>query len=411
MQVDLPAVTGGDVSKKGRAVANAERQNRMRLAMEREGLDAIVVSLPENVLLLSGFWPMVGATVVVFSLHGPSTCIIPECYECDVDSLHGDVQTMYYRYGVLGAPEPAFSIQSSLAQIAKNKSWKRIGYEGSFGVVAPSWNCAEFLLPTADVRELLHAAFSDSELIDISDLLQLERSRKTPYEIEKLRIASEISSFGLSAFERLVQVGTSGVELAAAVEHEVMTQGTGFRDAVRVRAFAQVAVGPEESAIGYRPNEISTRRRLENGDVALLELGVIVDGYWADRTRVRVAGRPTNEQIAIFHVVREAQEAAIAIVRPGITGAEVDEAARSVIRAAGYDAFFPHVTGHGLGFRYHESHHLLSPVSAEKLEEGALITIEPGIYCKPAGGFRIEDDVLVTRTGAEVLGPHPKTLI
>jgi Xaa-Pro aminopeptidase len=125
---------------------------------------------------------------------------------------------------------------------------------------------------------------------------------------------------------------------------------------------------------------------------------------------VRVAGKPTSEQLGIFDLVRQAQQAAIAAIRPGVTGGQVDEAARRVIRDAAYGEFFPHITGHGLGFRYHESAPILAPGAAERLQEGELTSVEPGIYKKPAGGFRIEDDVLVTADGSEVLGPFPKTL-
>jgi Xaa-Pro dipeptidase len=124
-----------------------------------------------------------------------------------------------------------------------------------------------------------------------------------------------------------------------------------------------------------------------------------------------VAGQPTDEQCRIFEVVRKAQEAATAAIKPGVSGAYVDEAARSVIREAGYAEYFPHVTGHGLGFRYHESSPILAPQSQAALEEGNLTSVEPGIYKKLVGGFRIEDDVLVTRAGAEIFGPFPKNLV
>jgi Xaa-Pro aminopeptidase len=189
-----------------------------------------------------------------------------------------------------------------------------------------------------------------------------------------------------------------------------MARGTGYEGAFRVRAYAQVAVGPDESSIGYRPNEVSTRRRLEDGDVALLDRGVVAAGYWADRTRVRVAGKPTEEQLKVFDTVRRAQEAAVSAIRPGVSGAEVDEAARSVIRDAGYAAFFPHVTGHGLGFGYHESLPKLAPGETGPLEEGQVTSVEPGIYFKPCGGFRIEDDVLVTQNGSETFGPFRHSL-
>ena len=265
-------------------------------------------------------------------------------------------------------------------------------------------------MPAERTREIYRAAFDGSELVDISSLLQVQRRRKTVYEIGKVRIASEISCIGLEAFERLVDVGASGVELAAGVEREIMARGTGCQGALRVRAYAQVAVGPDESAIGYRPNAVSTRRRLERGDVALLELGVVADGYWADRTRVRVAGNPTEEQLKVFDAVRKAQEAAAAAIHPGISGAEVDEIARSVIRDAGYAGFFPHITGHGLGFCYHESLPKLAPGETDPLEQGMVTSVEPVVYFKPCGGFRIEDDLLVTQNGSETLGPFRKSL-
>jgi Xaa-Pro dipeptidase len=164
-----------------------------------------------------------------------------------------------------------------------------------------------------------------------------------------------------------------------------------------------------KSTLGNRPNEISTCRALRDGDVALLELGVVVDGYWADRTRVRVAGTPTDEQQHVFEIVRSAKQAAIAVLRPGVTTGDVDEAARAVIRDAGYGNRFPHITGHGVG--YHEFLLKLAPGGKDRIEEGMITTVEPGIYFEPAGGFRLEDDVLVASKGPEILGRHKESLV
>lgn len=387
-----------------------ERLDRMRRAMEAERLDALVVRLPENVLLLSGFWPMIGASVLVFPREGRPVCAIPHCYEYEAGLGLWEAEPAFYRYGVLGAPDQASALREILSGAARGKGWRRIGYEANFETVAPPWNSGEAQVPAAGTRDICLAAFDGCELVDASALLQVQRRRKTAYEIAKVRLASEISSIGLEAFERLAVVGASGVEMAAGVEREIMVRGTGYQGAFRVRAYAQVAVGPDESAIGYRPNEVSTQRRLESGDVALLELGVVVDGYWADRTRVRVAGQPTEEQCRVFDTVRRAQEAAAAAIRPGISGAEVDEAARSIIRDAGYADSFPHITGHGLGFGYHESQPKLAPGETDALEEGMVTSVEPGIYFKPCGGFRIEDDVLVTPNGFEIFGPFRNVL-
>jgi Xaa-Pro dipeptidase len=378
--------------------------------MSSARLDALVLRLPENVLLLSGFWPMIGASVLIFPLEGKSTCLVPHCYEAEFAESAWEVDPIHFRYGVLDA-EPSFdAMQRSLQGLAAQNSWKRIGYEANFEIVAPSWNAAELIVPGIRFRALLESSFSSSAFADATELIENERRTKTPWEAERLRIASEISNFGLEAFEEILQTGRTGTELVADVERAVMVKGTGYKHASRVRAFAQVATGPLETAIGYRPNEVSTTRRLEEHDLAILELGVVADGYWADRTRVRVAGDPTDTQVKMFEVVQRAQQSAARTVRPGVKAADVDRAARSVIADAGYSDYFPHVTGHGLGFRYHESTPILSPDSTTILEEGMLTSVEPGIYDDSFGGIRLEDDVLVTAEGAETLGPFPMRL-
>ncbi len=377
--------------------------------METARLDALVVRLPENVLLLSGFWPMIGASTLVFPRESPSAILIPRYYESEARPSLWEAELHRYEFGVLGAPDPSDALHRFLSALP-HKQWKRIGYEGGFQMIAPSWQSGEVLVPTERTKAIYASAFQGSELVDATNLIQTERRTKTAYEAARLRVASEISCIGLELFQGMADVGVSGVELVAAVEAEIMSKGIGYGGAQRVRGYAQVATGSEETAIAYRMNEISTTRRLQAGDVALLELGVVADGYWSDRTRVRVAGQPTDEQVRVFETLRAAQEAAVAAIRPGITGAEVDEAGRTIIRDAGYEAAFPHITGHGLGFGYHESSPKLAPGSADVLEEGMLMSVEPGIYFKPAGGFRIEDDVLVTRSGYEVLGAFRKEL-
>ncbi|MES1261157.1 MAG: Xaa-Pro peptidase family protein [Acidobacteriota bacterium] len=391
-------------------IRNPERLGRMRAAMERARLDALILRLPENVLLLSGYWPMLGVCTLVFPREGSASILIPDYYSKEAAPSLWEAEARYFPFGVLGAPDPAEATREFLADCARGKGWRRVGYEGSFSLLAPSWQAAEVIVPGADARALDEAALGAVEFADASALLQTERQRKTPFEAEKLRIASEISCFGLELFQQMVGIGVSGVELVAAVEAEIMSRGIGYKGAERVRAWAQVAGGPEETAMAYRMNEISTTRRLQNGDAAMLELAVVADGYWADRTRVRVAGEPSEEQARVFATLVRAQEASVAAIRPGVTGAEVDEAARSLIREAGYEARFPHITGHGLGFAYHEAGPKMAPGSPDVLEEGMLTSVEPGIYFRPAGGFRVEDDVLVTAAGFEVLGEFPKEL-
>jgi len=388
-------------------MSNELRRSRMRRAMEAQNLDALILRLPENVLLLSGHWPMIGAAFLLFPLEGKSTLIFPECYREEVLACLHDCEPVSYPLGGAHHP-PMYSAVGKLLRERVSPSWKRIGYEGNFEASAPSWNAAEDMTPGMDSISLFRDVFSGRELVDATKLIITERVRKTPYDIERLAIISEISCFGLAAFEESVKVGVSGVELAAIVEKAIMIQGTGYRDAVRVRAFAQVTTGDAETSVAHRPNIISTKRVMKDSDFAVLELGVVADGYWADRTRVGIAGTARDEQLRIYEVVRKAQEAATAGIKTGVRARDVDAIARTVIEDAGYGQAFPHITGHGLGFGYHEQWPILGPHSEDVLEEGMLTSVEPGIYTAQFGGVRIEDDVIVTDDGPLVLGPYKK---
>jgi Xaa-Pro aminopeptidase len=170
-----------------------------------------------------------------------------------------------------------------------------------------------------------------------------------------------------------------------------------------------VSVGVEETCRGWTPGGVTTRRRVQEGEPVLLELGVVADGYWSDRTRTVAAGRPGDRLAEVLHAVNAAQDRAILLARPGVPAAEVDAAARRVLREAGLDAEFLHGTGHGLGFRYHEPRPLIAPSSRDVLQEGMIHSVEPGAYSRAFGGVRTEDDVLIAEAGAAVLGPFDRS--
>ena len=396
---------------------DSQRLAQVRTAMAEAELDALVCRLPENVVMLSGHWPLIGWSFLLFPREGRPLIVVPHCDEREARGELWEAECVSFLFGVLAGGDPYADIAQALKQAAAGKGWQRIGFEGSFETVAPPWNAAEPAIPAAATRTLLESVFGADALVDASDLLMAQRARKTAAEQEKLRIVNEISEFGLELFLRSVAVGVSGIDLVTAVESEIVKQGTGYKGAKRVRAFAQVSTGLEACAIAYRPMVVSTTTPLASGDPALLELAVVADGFWCDRTRVAVAGEASPIQQAALKAVREAQAAAIAAVKPGVTAGEVDKAARDVIHAAGFtDDEFLHVTGHGLGLRYHEPVPLLCPGGDTVLEEGMLHTVEPGVYRADFGGFRIEDNVLVTADGVEVMGKgndeipkYPKT--
>lgn len=378
--------------------------------MEQDNLDALVLRLPENIVLLSGYWPLNGWSFLVFPRDGKPVCIVPHCEETEARDQLWEAECIPFTFAVLDAGNPYEDIKKHLKGLSAGKNWKRVGIEGDFETVAPPGNAAEPAIPAATTRGLLENVFGEDCLIDATGFLYAQRACKTADEIEKLRIVNEIGAMGLHTFNETVAPGISGAEIVAEVERTITRRGIGYKGARMVRSYAQVSTGKAETALAYRPILFSTTRKLEPGDTAVIEMAVVADGFWSDRTRVRVAGNAPERQSERYKIVRTAQENAIAAARAGIAAGAVDEAARSVIRDAGYEKEFFHVTGHGLGFRYHEPAPLICPGSDLVLEPGMLHTVEPGIYSPDFGGFRVEDNVVITEDGSEVLGPANKDL-
>jgi Xaa-Pro dipeptidase len=389
---------------------DSERHSRVRKALGRAGLDLLVCRMPENVLFLSGYWPLAGVSILLFPVDADPVCIVPGTEEQEAAAGLNGIRCIAYPAGTLAAGDPQAAVTRILAEQATRLRVRRVGIEGSFESMAPPVNAAEPALPTEAGFSQLRNAFHGSELKDATGLLYELRAIKTEQEAERIRIVNEIAAFGLAAFARHVQPGVRGVDLLAEVEHELVVKGTGYRGARHVRGFAQVSTGPAETSVGFRPCEISSTRRLEAGDIALLELAVTADGYWSDRTRPFVAGKPTAEQIRLFDLVARAQDAAIHAIRPGVRAGQVDAAARAVLEEAGLGTEFLHITGHGTGFRYHEPIPIIAPGSEVVLEAGMVFTVEPGVYSGLFGGIRIEDNVLIGPRGAEVLGPAERRL-
>ena len=389
---------------------NSARTESFRKALQQNGLDAAVVQLPENVLFLSGFWPMIGMSVMIFPVEGRPRCIIPECYVNEAEAELRYTDAVYYNYGLADSPDPQAELIRIIGSELKSLGVGTAGVELSYVSTPVSWNSAEFIAPLSGKLNVLpESGLVLDRIADITPVIQQEKLIKTDWEASMIRRANETACTALDAFYSNAVPGISGIELVAEIERAVMKDSN--RDGRRrARAYAQVAVGPEEGAVAYRPNEISTSNVLREGDTALLELGICCDGFWADRTRTAVAGMSTSEQADVWETVRLAQQNAIEAVRPGVKASDIDSAARSVIIEAGYGKAFPHITGHGVGFSYHEPAPFISPGNGQVIRSGMVFTIEPGIYFPGFGGIRIEDNILVTDDGAEILGPFKNKL-
>ncbi|HEY6103431.1 MAG TPA: Xaa-Pro peptidase family protein [bacterium] len=381
-----------------------ERITNVQTALAVERLDGLVVRLPENLVLLAGYWPVLGRSTLVLPAAGEPVLIAPEMErEALARAFVSDIRT--FPVWKLGDPSP----DEGLARLATDAVTERGLRNRRIGVerrtdedLAPTQKLTEPWHPSGPAEAMVAAL--TAEAVDATPLLTRLRSRKTAGELARLRVAREIAGFGLRAFASAVQPGRTEAEVAADVERAIVAGGTGYKGTVHARAEALVFSGAERLnrvSWGYAT---STARVIERGELVMLELSTVADGYYSDITRMATAGPPSARQEELLAAVAAAQRAALNAVRPGVTGDAVDRAARDVLRAHGLADAFIHLTGHGLGFRYHESIPLLYPGADNVLAEGMVTSIEPGIYGPEFGGIRIEDNVAVTADGVEVFG-------
>jgi Xaa-Pro dipeptidase len=378
------------------------RVEQLQSQLEAARIDAAVFRLPENVLLVSGhFVQIAGAGLVVVPAQGEATLLVPE-YEAEEAAAVWTGRLETFPVIRNDRPPSVDVIRQRLESLAaRHGHGGTIGYEGSFESVGPPAQAGEVNAIAGPTRRLVQEAFEAAELVDVTEMIESTRAVKTDCELEKLVIANEIAAFGMNAFRNVARPGRTEVEIMAAVESAIAIEGHGYRGARFVRGYATVYSGSDLQR-GWQYFR-SRPRQVEDDELVMLELGTLVDGYWADHTRTVVAGHPTREQQAAYEAVLAATGAAFAAAVPGATGGEIDATSRAACARAGFEQF-PHHTGHGVGFRLHESRPQLVPGSAHELREGMVIVVEPGIYlAEIAGGIRHEDAAIVMPGGARVI--------
>lgn len=254
---------------------------------------------------------------------------------------------------------------------------------------------------TVERKEFLEARLQGVTFTGIDDTVTEMRLIKTEEELIQLRKAAALADYAIEEGCRLIAEGKTEMEILTAVESAVKAKG-----AEAMSFSTMVLSGPKTAS----PHGTPGNRKIQKGDFILFDLGVVVGGYCSDITRTVAFGEPTEKQREVYETVRRAEETAVAMVKPGVLAKELDAAARDVITEAGYGEYFTHRLGHGLGISVHE----YPSVHGENdlvLREGMVFTIEPGIYNPEITGVRIEDDVVVTKDGVEVLTKFTKELI
>lgn len=353
------------------------RVERLRKKMSAEGLPAVLVQNPFNVSYLSGF---TGSTAVLL--------VTPERQVFITD-------TRYQVQAARECPEWERAITARGSGTYPETISEQIKALGLSQVVVE----ADYL--TLAALEKLREKLEGVELKPVSDVVSPLRVVKDAEEIGIIRAACGIVDRAFEYALGLLRPGASERDVALDLNYWMMKNGADSE------GFETIVVSGDRSALPHgRPSE----KRIQPGDLVTLDFGAKLSGYTSDITRTVVVGKATDKQREVYETVLGANEAAIAAIRPGAEGKAIDGVARDFITQRGYGDYFGHGLGHGLGLHVHD-HVCLSQVSTLVLEPGIVTTVEPGVYIEGWGGVRIEDDVLVTQSGHEVLTTAPKHLI
>lgn len=389
----------------------AERNNfrikRLQEMMAEKGLDAVICRLSENVVYITDYWPHHGFSVALLTRDGEPCVFVPEVEAEYAKSSWASVSE--FGWGLLKDGDLYANYRQWLTQM-HNKlglKGKKVGVEKSFEVVGPTYRAAEPVVPAEPWHALLAEVFADASLVDVFDLISTARAIKGEYELEKLRVANEIAEMGINFAIEKLEPGMTEAEIGAWIEYKIRAEGPGYKGARLVRANAEIAAGPVGStnATLLIP---STSYRTREGDLVMIELATIVDGYWSDLTYMAVVGKPNDRQREVYNHLLDAQLAAAQEMRAGASFSDPDRAARAALQKAGLADYFVHITGHGVGYRYHEFVPFLMPGAQGVLEKGMVSSVEPGIYIPGFGGLRIEDNVAVGDSGPVFLSTPRK---
>ena len=347
-------------------------ERHLALLLRRMNLDAVLFWSLENIRFLSGFTGSDGALIYG---RGERVFLSDSRYEEQARIEVKNAAFRKYRKKVEGIAESLRSLRV-----------KRVGFEAG-ALSVESYHRLRYLLPRVS-------------LIPLSDPIAVLRARKEPEEIDKIRAAIRIASESFLDILPRIQPGVREKTLGDLLEIRMRRRGG------EASSFpAIVASGPRGALPHGKPSE----KRLEKKEFVVIDFGAVHQGYHSDETKTLILGRPDPTQKRIYDLVRKAQERAIRAVRPGVSARRIDAAAREVISRAGYGKFFGHGTGHGIGLAVHEPP-TLSPRGSGVVKEGMVFSIEPGIYLPGWGGVRLEDLVLVTSRGCEVLSQLSKEL-
>ncbi len=352
-----------------------ERIRKVQRILKEENLDALLVTTLPNVRYLSGYSGSNGIMVIT-----------PKASVFLTDFRYKDQS----KKEVKGS-QVFLGSRDLFDDLLKLKGLK--GKRIKLGFEKKSLNYNNY--------DRLKSILPEALLVPTEYLVESILILKDQKEREKIKKAVAITDQAFSQILGLIQPGITEIDVAAEIEY--MMRKAGADDV----AFGTIVASGKRSAL---PHGKASKKKIKPNEPVTLDFGAIVEGYVSDMTRTIMLGKASVKFKKIYKIVLTSQKKAITSAKPKLKCSELDKVARDVIKKAGYGKYFGHGLGHGIGLLVHD-YPLVNARSQEVLKPGMVITIEPGIYIPNWGGVRIEDDVLITRSGCEVLTHSPKELI
>jgi Xaa-Pro dipeptidase len=253
----------------------------------------------------------------------------------------------------------------------------------------------------------LQTLFPLAAMINAGNIIDELRMVKSDVEVQAVRRAAELANLGVMKTIEAAHAGITEIQLDM-IGNNAILELSGQEYPEAILRFA-INMSPSGSSRSVLPHVFSTSRRIKEGDMVIHTRVVSLNGYHGECERTFIIGKPTREQEAIFKIVREAQQATIDAIKPGVKVEDLDAIARGIISTAGYGKYFIHRTGHGIGLEVHERP-FLREGDPTFVQPGMIFSVEPGIYIPDFGGMRHSDTILVTEDGHDVLTRYPKDL-
>ncbi len=360
------------------------RFDQLNTSLRTSDLDAVILNPGPTLTHLTGlqFHLMERPVVLLFAKDQDPAIVLPELELQKVASLPYKLQVFPY------------SENPSEWDNAFRKATQALGLDGKrIGVEPRQLRLLEF--------RYVKAGAPEADYPDASEVLSSLRLRKDQAEVAAMRRAVKIAQDALEATIPLIKIGMTEKELSSELVVQLLRQGSEPE-----LPFAPIVSGGPNAA---NPHASPSERKLQAGDLLVVDWGATYDGYISDLTRTFAVGKVEDEYKKIHQIVQEANAAGRAAGKPGVPCANVDKAARDVIEKAGYGTYFTHRTGHGIGMEGHEEPYMRGD-NMQLLESGMAFTVEPGIYLPNRNGVRIEDNVVITETGADVLSDMPREI-